>query len=377
MATPLNGLALYQQYRAQDQARALGEQQLELGAMRPEALMLDMAAKRRAMEHQGTLEQFQMQNMARQDRAQQANERYQQGRLLAAQGGHQQPLTAEGKLNADLKAGRITQDQYTQANKKALGDVDIIKPEHAKLTGEEYLNTLPVGLRNDVRALVEGDVDVKNYSIRNNQRAAMQQHAEQVDPTYNSRRFAMKQEYFSKGITKNNLTNLNQAILHMGTLKDLSDAVKNGDVQAMNSAVNFVKTQMGHPEVTSASMAQQAVSEELMRVFRGSGSGSEREAKDFENKLFTKQGSPAQQAEALRVGTELLNGRIKTLEEQYSQGMGHERFAKGLLQPSARAAWEKLRGGGAKPAEGGGGTLSAQEQSELDQLRTRFRGARP
>lgn len=73
MAQPLNGLQLYQQYQANDQARALGEQQLALGPMRQQAMALDLAAKQEGLMRQDraqrSLEQYQRDTIAQRDRA--------------------------------------------------------------------------------------------------------------------------------------------------------------------------------------------------------------------------------------------------------------------------------------------------------------------
>jgi len=84
MAQPLNALSLLQQYQANDQARALGSQQLQLGPIKQQALLMEIARAQQEMDQKrsgGTLSKLQQMQMALEARKQQATERYQQGRL--------------------------------------------------------------------------------------------------------------------------------------------------------------------------------------------------------------------------------------------------------------------------------------------------------
>ena len=59
---------------------------------------------------------------------------------------------------------------------------------------------------------------------------------------------------------------------------------------------------------------------------------------------FPLNGSPAQQKAALVGFVDLLDGRLQGLADQYNRGMGKTDDPLNLLQPKARAAYEKLSG---------------------------------
>jgi hypothetical protein len=128
---------------------------------------------------------------------------------------------------------------------------------------------------------------------------------------------------FASGPTSRNITSLNQALAHIGTLDELFKAMENSDLPTVNRIVNVVKNETGRPDVNNASLATQAVGEELMRVFR-QVNASEKEAAAFEQKLKVA-GSPAQQRDALKTAATLLEGRLTALQDQWKRGTGEQK----------------------------------------------------
>lgn len=229
-------------------------------------------------------------------------------------------------------------------------------------TGEEFLKTLPPMLQAEVKARAEGDrMPPTGFALKSPYFQQLMTAVQQYDPSYTDRRYSVKQEHLGKGVTKNILTNVNQAITHMGTLYDLSVAMKNSNLQAQTAIVNFVRKQFGDEKITNPQLARKAVSDEMMRVFRGSGVASQQEAKDFEERLNTFAGSPAQQIGAIQTAAKLIEGRVKVMEDQYVAGMGHERFRRDLITPTARKQWEKIRSDAGSPAG-----ASTEDQALID-----------
>jgi hypothetical protein len=135
----------------------------------------------------------------------------------------------------------------------------------------------------------------------------------------------------------------------MGTVSELADAQKNGNLQTANAVVNRMRTEFGKPEINNSEIAIQAMGNELMRVFRQVGA-SEHETKDWQAKFNAAKGSPEQLKGALKVGGELLKGRLEAMQDQWDRGMGNEqRAANGLpkiefplLSEKSKAALSKL-----------------------------------
>lgn len=255
------------------------------------------------------------------------------------------PRTEFAKLNEDLKTGRITQEQFDAASRTRLGDNSVIPEESSNLTGDDYLKTLPVGMQNTVKGIVEGRIPITSFSIRNNQRDAMLQRAMQYDPTFEAGKAPARmavQKDFTSGVAARNVTAINTAIRHLGTLNDLGEALKNGDIRVVNAAVNRVATELGMPEVSNFEQAQSAVGNELMRVFRQVGAHAQ-ETKDWEAK-FPAKASPEQLKGAVKTAVELLDGRIKALDEQWMRGMDTDKGYPNLLTPTARDILARVGG---------------------------------
>lgn len=200
--------------------------------------------------------------------------------------------------------------------------VPVVPEEHSHLTGAEYLKTLPIGTQNKVKALAEGRVPLTSFSLRNNERDAMVQMVQQYDPSFEAGKSPARmavQKDFTSGPSSRNVTALNTAIAHLGTMKKLGDALANGDIRAINMLANEMGVQLGKEEKTDFALAQTAVGDEMMRVFRQVGA-SEREAEDWRKK-FNSSASPTQMNGALRTAAELLKGRIDALNDTWDRGM--------------------------------------------------------
>lgn len=247
---------------------------------------------------------------------------------------------------------------------------DVIPVEHAALHGDEYLKTLPTGMAAVVKAVAEGKVDPsKAASLRYGNREAMMQRVMQYDPKYNATRVAVYKD-FTSGKTAQNVTAMNTVISHMGTVNDLTDALKNGDVQLANSLVNRIRTELGKPEINNADLAIQAMGNELMRVFRQVGA-SEAETAAWERKFNAAKGSPAQLKGALKVGAELLQGRIDAVDDQWKRGMDTEQGFPNLLSAKSKAALERING---KPAASPNAYSDAEKEKRYQEFKRRQEG---
>ena len=224
-----------------------------------------------------------------------------------------------------------------------------INPANRNLHGQEYLDTLLPVAQNTVKGLTDYTVDPKNLSLRNGERAAYIAQAKQADPNYDPSQFGIRNKVvqgFTSGVEARNVTSLNTAIAHAGTLKELFDAQANGDIPLVNQIVNNIKANLGKADVTNPKGAVQAVSTELMRAFRGSGVGSEKEIQAWHDTLPTN-GSPDQQNGPLGTVVGLLNGRITALNDQYNRGTSKTTGFPNLLSPKSQAVLAKLGGNSA------------------------------
>jgi hypothetical protein len=401
MATPLDPTLLRGEYQQQAQARSLADlnlqMQSQLGPLKVQSAGLDIQKEQAALalqqQQRGVLAQLANQGQSGQTpdvgatgRTMMAVNPAVGARMIIADA--RQKAAAAASASRPAPRGQIVQTdtgiyELTPQGLKPLNDPNTgaaltpkgsnplgqnLNPGQAgaaPLTGDDFLKTLPPNIANQVKARAEGDIAAPTgFALKSPYFQQMMAAVQQYDPTYSDRRYSVKQDTLGKGKTKDTLTNLNQAVLHAGTLSDLNTALQNNDVPAINSLVNFVKTNTGQPAVTNASIAQQVLGTELMRTFRGAGAGSEQEAAAFDAKLRATQGSPEQQQGVLKTVASLLNGRMKVMGDQYAQGMGNDRFRRDLMVPSAQAAWAKIGGGDQVAAPAGQMTATNPKTGE-------------
>lgn len=220
-------------------------------------------------------------------------------------------------------------------------------PTIGDLHGEDYLKSIPPALATQVKAYAEGrQAFPAGFALKSPYFQQMMQMVGQYDPTfdavnYNAR--ASTRRDFTSGQSAKNITALNTALGHMGTLKTAMDALDNGDYPTINAVVNWAKTKTGNPNVNNAQMAIHAVGNELMRVFRQVGA-SESETRQFEERLSASN-SPAQTRGVLKLAAHLLQSRIDALNETYKRGMGTTADVREFMSPQAQATLQNFEGG--------------------------------
>src|SRR5207245_7075505 len=109
---------------------------------------------------------------------------------------------------------------------------------------------------------------------------------------------------------------------------------------AANAFVNYVRTQMGHPEVNNLVVAQQAVGTELMRVFR-QVQASEKESAEWQAR-YKPSSSPTQFIGAGQTAVKLLAGRLSEINNLWNRGMGVTTGFPNLVSPAAQAVLNKF-----------------------------------
>lgn len=268
----------------------------------------------------------------------------------------QGPQSAVGKIQSDLDAGLITPAEAAAAKTHAvtfakqvapvvINRAGIVPPEHADLHGQDYIATLPAGIANTVKKIASYDVPLTTLSTRTGEREAMLERVSQFDPTFSVPKYSVRMgvmQDFTKGKTADNLTALDQALNHMGTLDSLAMALKNNDIQAVNKIKNAIRVQLGDSSVTNYQTAQSAVGTELMRVFR-QVNASESETKDWISK-FPVNGSPEQIHNALMTGAKLLGGRVNALNRRWNNGMDVETGYPKMMSAEAQSVLDRLGG---------------------------------
>lgn len=217
-----------------------------------------------------------------------------------------------------------------------MSSMEPVKPEHAHLHGQAYLDTLDPGLQNIVRALHTYDMPITTLSARAGERKHAMEHTLQAYPDFSIPKYGIRYAVtkdFTSGPIAANIVTIDQAINHIGTLVELGHGLQNKDVRAFNAVVNEVKTATGNPSVNNYQTAMQAVATELMRTFR-QVQGSEKEVAAWEKRLSVDNSLPIIQG-AAGVAVKLLGGRINAINTRWNNGMEVTTGYPNVLSPQA------------------------------------------
>lgn len=234
-------------------------------------------------------------------------------KLVEATSAYRSKIERRADVAADLKTNPL--------HAYGVDNFDDFMKNTASLSGDELMEALPPMLKADVKGLLGGNITMPSISGRSNANAAnlLLGIAQRVDPDFSTARNKMMNEYKvpKSGNVAFNINAINTAIGHIGTLDTLGDALKNNDIQGANKVLNSVLSQFGKPQQNNYELAQQAVAEELMRVFRQVGA-SEREATAWGQK-FSSANSPEKIHDAARNAVELLKSRVDALNEPWKR----------------------------------------------------------
>lgn len=217
-------------------------------------------------------------------------------------------------------------------------------------TNQAFLAALPASIGTQVKALAEGRMQFPSgYALKSPYWQQMMQAVSQYDPNfdtinYNAR--AQTRKDFTSGKSAQNITSINTAIGHLGSLSDAFTGLKNSDYPMYNSVANAVARQAGNTNVQTAlkdvNTKALAVSGELAKVFRSTGM-SQKEIEDWKEQI-SPSNTPAENKKVIDSAIELMNSRLDAIGQQYNQGMGATADPMQLLSPKAQITYKKLTG---------------------------------
>lgn len=225
---------------------------------------------------------------------------------------------------------------------------------------DQILSKLPPMVRAGVEGIANYTINPNQFSNRGNIRGQMVELAKMVNPNYDANQFTVRSGVmrdFASGQTSKNITSMNTAFAHLGTLVEMGDALNNGDVKRVNELANLLSTEIeGHPEVNNFQTATQAVGDELGRTFRVVG------ASETENAAWQSRFSPGASPDIIRGGAKtagkLLLGRLSQVNDQWKRGMGTDKNFPNLIGATGLQVMKELDLknplGEDKPATSGG-----------------------
>lgn len=208
---------------------------------------------------------------------------------------------------------------------------------------EAFLAKLNPAYQPVVKAMAEGRMQIPSRPSPLQQQliAAVGQYDPTFDTTDYNKRASTAKSFAPSGSDGKNITAINTAMAHMSSLYDNFGALQNGQLPVVNWLKNTVADATGSASPNNAKVVRDSVASEMRKVFANAGGGSLEELRNWESN-FPLNGSPAQMKGALDHAVELMDGRLTTLAQQYSNGMGTNRNGVDLLSPEARTAYTKL-----------------------------------
>lgn len=164
-----------------------------------------------------------------------------------------------------------------------------------------------------------------------------------INPDYNAQDWAAQGallKNFTSGKTADQLRSLNTALGHVGMLTDAIDALKNGNVQVLNSIANRFGAATGSTPATVFQAIVNKVGPEVAAAY-GIATGAERDVAkdDFNPKM-----SPDQLMNNAKTTAKLLGSKIEAAQKQWKDVFKNRPFEP--LSPEGARVMQKLGVGG-------------------------------
>ncbi len=185
--------------------------------------------------------------------------------------------------------------------------------QNTKLTGDDFLKTLPSGTAAQIRAIAEGKDEMPSASSRSQAAQSIRDAVFQYDPTFSKQR-AQVRKAFTTGPDAKNIGALNTAIVHLGRLGDAAEALNNGTFTPANEVFNYIKDKFGSEATTNFSLLKDAVAGEVAGALKGNATDIEIEKI---GKSIRAANSPAQMKGVVQEGLSVLKDKANTYDERF------------------------------------------------------------
>lgn len=238
-----------------------------------------------------------------------------------------------------------------QSTAQATTGQTVIGPDGLPQTprNEAFLQTLDPQIAAQVKAYADGRLPIPaGFALKSPYFQNMLRLVGQYDPSFdfvNANARNKTRQSFSAGPDAANVTALNTAIYHLGSLKNAFDKLDNSSFPTYNAVANTLGEQFGSQKVQAGvagvNADAQAVAEELAKVFRSQGM-SESEVNAWKAKLNTNS-APGTSNETINEALNLMDGRLQALADKYNSGMGTTADPMMFLKPRAQQVLQRLR----------------------------------
>lgn len=247
---------------------------------------------------------------------------------------HNQAMEQQGAGRLGVERNRLSLETGMMGGGAPAGNTPPGSPQ-AKLSGDQYLATLPPGMANQVKAIAEGRATLPAMS-RNLLSGQVRNAVFQYDPDYSDQR-AQVRKAFTTGADGKNIGALNTATMHLDQLSNAADALKNGSFQPGNQAYNYFSTVLGQAPPTNFGSLKAAVAGEMATALKGNA--TDQEIHTMSQNISSAQ-SPDQLKGAVDTNLHILGAKLNTYQERYNSVNPGDKVWSPVL-PSAKAVYAK------------------------------------
>ena len=178
---------------------------------------------------------------------------------------------------------------------------------------------------------------LSSQAMRSPYGAAVMSEVEKINPDYQATEFGGRSKAvrdFSTGKEGNLIRSFNVGISHLNTLDELGDALKTGDVKALNKVKNTFKDQFGAEAPTDFNAAKAIVGDEIIKAIVGSG-GALADRENAQNQIDAAK-SPEQLKGVIKTYKKLMAGQLEGRGKQYADTTGLKDFNERLAPETVK-----------------------------------------
>jgi len=224
----------------------------------------------------------------------------------------------------------------------------------AQLTGEEFLKSQPVGRANLIKSLSEGKVPWPGgaFALSKPAGQALAYAVSQYDPTFDAANYPLRfktEQEFKSGKYSLSKTAANTVMGHIDRLDKSLQGMKTSDWYAWNlMQQSDVATKLlpggaaTKAKLNRVNADKQAVTEELERLYRGTG-GSTKDIEQWKESINAADSPQAMKA-AINEVIRLVESRMEALASTYNQGTGKNVASDYFLTDKAKESYARLTG---------------------------------
>lgn len=191
----------------------------------------------------------------------------------------------------------------------------------------------------NVQQIIAGRMDPTHLaSMRKGRREYLVGLASRIDPTFDGgqvkNRYATRKD-FGSGKQGANIRSINTAIQHLGTLDRTTKDLDATGYPWINAGINFWRQKTGDPRLNAVRKSTLAVATEMAAALKGGSAAPTTEEINHQLKVFSEANSPAQWRAIIETDAELLAGRLRSLDEQWTDTFGAPP-ERSFIRPDAR-----------------------------------------